>query len=105
MRRAGLGIRILPDVYARRWGIEGVVVREVYPGSPAAAAGLRSMQVNRRGTVTVYDVIRAIGEDEIRGFDDLYQALDGREPGEVIELLYARDGREYRTSLRLQEID
>ena len=105
VRRAGLGIRILPDNYARRWGVDGVVIREVYPGSPAADAGLRSMQVDRRGTVSSFDVIRSIEEDEVRSYDDLYRALDGRKPGEQVEVRYQRGESEYRTRLRLQEIE
>ncbi len=105
VKRAGLGVRILPDVYARRFGVEGVILREVYPNSPAARAGLRSMSVDRRGTVAAYDLIVGIGEDEIRSFDDLYQALDGREPGERVELRFQRGRKQYRVELELQEID
>ncbi len=105
VRRAGLGVRILPDMYARRWNIEGVIVREVYPDSPAAQAGLLSMTVDPRGTVTSYDVIIGIGDDNIRTFDDLYQALDGRQPGETIRVRYVRGGKQFEKNMRLQEIE
>jgi S1-C subfamily serine protease len=85
--------------------VSGVIIREVYKSSPVAQAGLRSMVVDRRGTVTSYDVILAIGDDEVNDFDDLYRALDGRQPGDQITLHYQRDGKRQETTLQLQEID
>lgn len=105
VRRAGLGIRILPDGYARQWGVAGVIVREVDAGSPAALAGLRGLRIDRGGTVVSFDVITAIGEDRIENYDDLYQALDGRKPGEGITVHYERDGAPARAAMRLTEIE
>ncbi len=105
VRRAGLGIRILADAYARQWGVSGVIVREVYEGSPAASAGLRGLRADRRGGVVSFDLIKAIGEDRIASYDDLYQALDGRRPGEQVTVHYERDGRLQRASIRLTEIE
>jgi len=105
VRRAGLGIRILADAYARQWGISGVIVREVSKGSPAARAGLRSLKLDRRGAVVSFDVIKGIGEASVENFDDLYHALDGRQPGEHVTVHYEQDGRTLRTSLRLTEIE
>ena len=105
VRRAGLGVRILADAYARQWGISGVIVREVSKGSPAARAGLRSLKVDRHGSVVSFDVIKGIGEASVGNFDDLYQALDEREPGEQVTVDYEQDGRSLRTSIRLTEIE
>lgn len=105
VRRAGLGIRILQDAYARQWGVPGVIIREVYDGSPAASAGLRGLRVDRRGTVVSFDVITAIDDHRIQDYDDLYQALDGRHPGEEVTVHYERDGHPQRASLKLTEIE
>ncbi len=105
VRRAGLGIRILADAYARQWGVSGVIIREVYETSPAARAGLRGLTVDPRGTVASFDVITAIGDERIGDYDDLYQALDERRPGEQITVHYERDGRPGRASIRLTEIE
>jgi S1-C subfamily serine protease len=105
VRRAGLGIRILQDAYAQQWGLSGVIVREVSTEGPAGRAGLRSMRVDRRGTVLSFDVITAIDDAAIAGYDDLYQALDGREPGDRVIVHYQRDGQKLETSLRLRELD
>ncbi|MBW2271484.1 MAG: hypothetical protein JRH16_23275 [Deltaproteobacteria bacterium] len=47
MRRAGLGVRILPDYVAKRWGVDGVIVRDVSPGNAAQRAGLQLIRVDR----------------------------------------------------------
>jgi S1-C subfamily serine protease len=105
VQRAGFGIRILPDAYPRQWGVRGVVVREVNPKSPAHRAGLRSMQVDRRGTVTGYDLITAVEDDAIRGYNDLYQALDGRKAGEEVTITYVREGESRQATMRLQALE
>jgi serine protease Do len=71
-KRARLGVAIAPPRVARRLrravGLperDGVLVRAVEEGSPAAAAGIE------RG-----DLIVAAGERELDGVDVLYEALD-----------------------------
>ena len=104
VRRVGLGVQILPDHQAARWGIEGVIVQKLTPGGPAARAGLRPMQVDRRGNVYL-DVIVGIDDATVKSFDDLYRALDMREPGERVRLRVERDGREEQFDLVLQELN
>jgi S1-C subfamily serine protease len=105
VKRAGFGIRILPDIYPQQWGVRVVVVREVNANSPAHRAGLQSMQVDRRGTVTAYDLIVAVEGQPIGDYDDLYQALDGRKPGEEITIRLERNGKQLEVTLKLQSLD
>ena len=105
VRRAGLGVSILNDAYARQWGIEGVILREVAPSSPAGRAGLRSIQVDAMGRVLSYDVVTAIDGRPVKNYDDLFQALDGRKPGEQVTVTFERGGKRYQTKVRLQELD
>jgi S1-C subfamily serine protease len=103
VRRVGIGVRLIPDHQARNWGVEGVIVHEPTPGGPAARAGIRKLEVDRRGNVYV-DVIVAIDGSPVRSFDDLYRALDGRKPGEQVSVHYMRAGREEQVELTLQEL-
>ncbi len=105
VKRVGFGIRILPDSVAQRWGVEGVIVREASPGSAALRAGLRAMEVDRRGNVYSFDTITAIDGQAVRSYDDLYQALDGRKAGQEVALEYEREGRKRRTSVVLQDLN
>ncbi len=93
VRRAGLGVSVLPDHFARSWGLEGVIVREVMAGSGAARAGLRSLGVDARGRIVSADVIQAVAGKRVRSFADLSNALDRRSPGERVAVEVLRDGK------------
>jgi len=94
VRRAGLGVTVLPDHFARSWGIEGVIVREVVRGSGAARAGLRSLTVDRRGSIVSVDIIQKVAGRRIRSFAELSNVLDDRAPGERVTLEILRDGKQ-----------
>jgi S1-C subfamily serine protease len=104
VRRVGIGVSILPDNYAVKWGVEGVIVRDVVSGGPAADAGVRPMEVDRRGNVFV-DVIVGINDTKIRNFDDLFRSFDTREPNEKVTVHIMREGRETLIEMALQEIE
>jgi S1-C subfamily serine protease len=111
VKRVGLGVQILPDSLARRWGIAGVIVREPVPGGPASRAGLRAVEVDRQGNLHSFDVIVGIDDIPVTNYDDLYSALDGRRPGEKVTLHYQRrvtDERrvsEREAEVALQDLD
>ncbi len=105
VKRAGMGIHVLPDHVARRWGVDGVVVRRVTPGGPADEAGLRGVEVDARGRVQSFDVLLRIGEREIHGYNDLFAALDAREPGDLVTVRYQRGERSRDVSIRLKQVD
>ncbi|TVQ90231.1 MAG: PDZ domain-containing protein [Deltaproteobacteria bacterium] len=88
----GLGVSLLQDYQARRLGIRGVIIRDVTAESPAAKAGMRGMRRTPRG-IALGDVITAIDDQPITRFDDLYQILDTRAPGDVVTVRFARDGQ------------
>lgn len=88
----GLGVSLLQDYQARRLGIRGVIIREVSQESPAAEAGLRGMRRTTRG-IALGDVIVAIDDEPITRFDDLYQILDQRAPGDVVTVRFLREGQ------------
>jgi S1-C subfamily serine protease len=88
----GLGVTLLQDAQARRLGIRGVILRDVAEGSPAERAGLTGLRPTPRG-VAVGDVIVGIDGQEIARYDDLYQALDARSPGDVVAVRLLRDGQ------------
>jgi S1-C subfamily serine protease len=98
--QVGIGISALEDAIARRAGIDGVAVLEVLPGTPAAKAGLRGLTMTPRGA-RVGDVIVAVDGAEIDDYDDLYNALDPRKPGEKVKLGILREGQKVEVEVPL----
>jgi S1-C subfamily serine protease len=103
--RPGLGISFLPDRYARRLGVEGVVILEVTEGSPADRAGLKGIARNRNGRLYIQDVIVAIDDVRIKSYDDYYNALDNFKIGQRVTLTVMRDDKTRKVPFTLVRID
>ena len=101
--QVGFGITIVDDALARRAGINGVVIQSVMSNSPAEGAGLIGLQQNRGGTYPG-DVIIRVGDTEVRSYDDIYTALDGRSPGERVSLTVLRDNLSRTVEVELYEL-
>jgi len=103
IQRAVLGIRPMEDSLAQRLGIRtGVLVRDVYEDSGAAAAGIQPTYVNEDGDIVLGDVVLKIGNREVRAVSDLSKALDGKKPGERVSVLIARGRKQVTVEVELQ---
>jgi S1-C subfamily serine protease len=102
--RPVLGVQMMPDSVVRDMRIAGVLVRSVVPGSGAAHAGLRDLEVNRDGSVEG-DLIVAIEGAAVRDSNDLLHLLAQHEVGDVVRLAYMRGGERREVEVRLQSID
>ena len=99
--QVGFGIRIDPmQRLERRYRIAGVVVLEVLPGTPAEKSGLRGLTQNEEG-ITLGDVIVKVGEARVKSYDDLYNALDGKKPGDKVKVRVVRGTEEVDLMLEL----
>jgi S1-C subfamily serine protease len=103
VKRAGLGVELFTDAQARRLGIRGLAVRNVREGSAAERAGLQSPRQDRYGRIYL-DILVALDGKPLESFNDLYEALESRRPGERVRLRFVRDGQENEVELELQEI-
>ncbi|RPJ35702.1 MAG: serine protease [Verrucomicrobiaceae bacterium] len=72
-------------------GVRGVIVENVAPGSPAAAAGVRTG-----------DVIRSLDGNEVRDGGELLQILAKRQPGDEVKLGVLRDRRDLEMNVTLK---
>ncbi|MCA9758990.1 MAG: trypsin-like peptidase domain-containing protein [Candidatus Eisenbacteria bacterium] len=102
--RAGLGVTLVSDDLAQRWGVSGVIINEVQPGSAAADAGLRGTTQNSRREISLGDVIVGVDELEVAVYDDLYKALDRRNPGDLVTLRYRRGDHLHEAKVQLQRL-
>jgi S1-C subfamily serine protease len=105
VERPGLGIFVAPEQWAAQLGVTGVLVLDVVDGSGADEAGLRPMSRGPRGEVRVGDVIRSVAGEDVASRADLFRALDGKRPGEIVAVEVERDGQPVRLSVRLSAVD
>jgi S1-C subfamily serine protease len=86
-----LGIEILPDQLAQRWGVRGVIVAGVQKGSAAEKAGLRSLSRDEASRISA-DVITAVDGKPISSVRELLDILADHQLGDTVELTIVRDG-------------
>ena len=99
--RAGIGVSLVPDSIAKRWGIEGLVIARVEPGSPAEKAGLESARQTRFGRVHLGDIITKVNGEPVRVFDDLGKIMDRHKAGDRVSLEIYRHGKSRTVSVIL----
>lgn len=83
----------VPSTMAHQLGLTGgVEAGQVTPGSPAAAAGIRT-----------HDIVTSFAGRPLTTTGALVAALAGLDPGARVGVSYLHDGRSYSTTLRLAE--
>ena len=90
---ARLGISVadqrLNQIVARRLGVAGVLIGQVFEGSGAERSGLRGTEPNAE---QLGDIIMRIDGDEVLTFRDLRVVLDRYQPGDGVDVTIFRDG-------------
>ena len=79
----------LNRIVTARLGVNGVLVAEVDPRSPAARAGLRGTEPNAN---QLGDIIVRIDGEPVQSLRDMRLVLDRYEPGDEVEVTISRDG-------------
>jgi 2-alkenal reductase len=99
---AGIGIVAIPDEVASRYGVKGVVVGAVRPGTSAARAGLKGVdaQGGRLG-----DVIVAANGAPVASLADLADALERAGIGKSARIRVERGGRQVDLDVEVQDIN
>ncbi len=101
VQRPRLGIELAPESVAQRLRLEGAVIYRVEPGSGAARAGLQGLQEDRRGRVSLGDVIVHVDGEPVRSSGDLILALENKKPGDTVKVGLLRGDRRVEVPVRL----
>lgn len=105
-----LGVSILDSKQARQaLGItKGVLILEVKPGTPAAAAGLKGLRRTDSGIIEIGDIIIAVEGAPIEKEGDLFKAIEEYKPGDTVKVTVNRPQIEVTESgepdIKLKEI-
>jgi len=104
VRRAGLGIVLVPDAIRMRMGVQGAMILALEPGGPAEQAGLRQTRRDVFGTIILGDVITALDENSVSGNDDLIRLLESKyRSGDRVRVRFYREGKQGEAELVLRE--
>lgn len=99
----GFGVHLLDDQIATQLGAEGVIVGDVFPGTPAQSAGLRGTVRLPNGKIRFGDIIIDVDGQAVKNYDDLYNILERKAIGTTVRLTIMRDGQ--RLALNIQTVD
>jgi len=101
VQRPTLGIVLAPEGFAQRLGLEGAVIYQVAPGSGAAAAGLRGLELDSRGRPELGDVIVTLNGTAVASSGDLLLALENQKAGATVRVGLLRGNRRVEVPVRL----
>ncbi|MCB1057022.1 MAG: trypsin-like peptidase domain-containing protein [Acidobacteria bacterium] len=101
----GIGIVPLEDRYTRSLGIDGVVIRDVDPGSPADRAGLRSLRTDSRGRIRLGDRIVQVEDTPVKSTDDMIYAFERVGVGQRVTLTVADEAGQRQVELELVALE
>jgi S1-C subfamily serine protease len=103
--RPSLGISVNEELnreLTRQLGVQGVLILEVHPNSPAAAAGLRGSSIAPDGTLVPGDVIVHVAGKSVDSVPRLLARLDDHRVGDEVTLGVVREGRKTDVKAVLQ---
>ncbi len=101
--KPGLGVTLAPPSLARQFGLTGVLILNVLPGSSAEKAGLiPTRQV--RGGLILGDSILAVNGIRVDDFNSLRDELEKFKIGDIVSLTLLRDGMEERVDVTLEAV-
>lgn len=103
--RPGLGVSLVPDAIAKRWGIKGLVIGKVSKGSGAERAGLRGAREVVTGRVEVGDVIVGVDGKAVETVDDLMDIMEHHKVGDQVTVEYVRGNRRLQVAVLLQAVN
>ena len=92
VKRPVLGVSILPSQYAEQMQVSGAMIAEVVKDGPAALAGLKPISQDARGNIISGDIIKEVDNVKIANYNDLVLALEKRQPGQKVKVVYERNG-------------
>jgi S1-C subfamily serine protease len=97
----GIGIVAASEAVATRMGIEGVIVVRIAPGSPAARAGLRGVDL---ANGSLGDVIVEVNGKPVRRLSDLTDEIEQVGVGKSVRLAVKRGGDTRTVELQVNDI-
>ncbi|WP_062484586.1 S1C family serine protease [Candidatus Nitrospira inopinata] len=103
--RPGLGVSLVPDSMARRWGIKGLIIGKVARGGSADRAGLRGVREAAGGRIELGDILVAVEGTPVETVDDLLDVLEKFKVGDRIKVDVIRNNKRTSVDVTLQAVN
>jgi S1-C subfamily serine protease len=103
--RPGLGVSLVPDATARRWGITGVIIGKVGRGSSADRAGLRGVRETGAGRIELGDVIVGVEGKPVETMDDFMDLMEKYKVGDRVKVDVMRNNKRLTVDVTLQAVN
>ena len=101
VRKPRIGVSLVNSQQVRQAGLKGALILNILEDGPASKVGLRDTRRNNNGEIELGDIIKGIDNYSIESNNDLYLALENYSPGDVVTILFEREGREKVVELKL----
>jgi len=103
--RPGLGVSLVPDSIARRWGVKGLIIGKVSRGGSADRAGLRGARETVTGRVELGDVLVAVDGRPVETVDDLMDVMETHKVGDRVKVDVVRNNKRQSVEVTLQAVN
>jgi S1-C subfamily serine protease len=103
--RLGLGVSLIPDAMAKRWGIKGLIIGKVSRGSGAEQAGLKGARETATGRVELGDIIVSVEGKPVRTLDELMDVMERHKVNDQVTVEILRGTQRERVSVTLQAVN
>jgi len=103
--RPGLGVSLIHDSIARRWGVKGLVIGKVTRGGSADRAGLRGVRETATGRIELGDVVVAVDGKPVETVDDLMDAMEKYKVGDRVKVEVVRNKKRQSVEVTLQAVN
>jgi S1-C subfamily serine protease len=100
--RPTLGITVLSDAVVKALeqqhgrGLQGALIADVLPNSPAVVAGLEATRRESDGSIVLGDLISRVDGKAVKQTEDLISAIEEKQDGDMVELVVWRKGNPRR---------
>ena len=103
--RPGLGISLIPDAMAKRWGIKGLIIAKVTRGGAAERAGLQGVKETVMGRVELGDIIVSVDGKSVTTVDELMDAMELHKVGDRVAVEVVKGTRRQQVTVTLQAVN
>jgi len=98
--QVGLGIQTFGAKVSQKLGINGILIKEVY----AKNSGLRGTSVDSRDNIILGDIILEVDGNPVKNYDDLYNTLEIKKVGDIVQVKIIRNQKEQILPIKLIDL-